>query len=140
MSRQIKFRVWHTFYKRFENKGYLTSWCNEIDKNYVLSGVMENQTEEDYFEDDGMDVIFHQFTGHLDKNGKDIFEGDIINFNRGIGNWTGERMETTHEVVFSEEVFAFVLKYGSSYIKFRKHWNYEYEVIGNVFETPELLK
>jgi hypothetical protein len=49
-------------------------------------------------------------------------------------------MTTTHKIVFSEEVFAFVMEYGSSYIKLRKHWGYEYEVIGNIYENPELLK
>jgi len=47
----------------------------------------------------------------------------------------GKRMSTTHTIVFSEEVFAFVMDYGSSYIKLRKHWNYIYEVIGNIYEN-----
>jgi len=32
------------------------------------------------------------------------------------------------------------MDYGSSYIKLRKHWGYEYEVIGNIFENPDLLQ
>ena len=80
-----------------------------------------------------------QFTGLQDKNGKEIYEGDIVVYDRGVGNWTGKRMSTTHTIVFSEEVFAFVMDYGSSYIKLRKHWNYIYEVIGNIYENPELL-
>lgn len=80
-----------------------------------------------------------QFTGLIDKNGIEIYEGDIVTFKRNIGNWTGEFMITTHEIVFNEEVFAFVMKYGSSYIKLRKHWGYEYEVIGNIYLNKELL-
>ena len=85
------------------------------------------------------DVEVMQFTGLKDKNEKEIYEGDIIIYDRGVGNWTGKRMSTTHTVVFSEEVFAFVMDYGSSYIKLRKHWNYTYEVIGNIHDNPELL-
>ena len=32
-------------------------------------------------------------------------------------------------ILFNEEVFAFIMEYGSQYIKLRKHWKYEYEVI-----------
>jgi uncharacterized phage protein (TIGR01671 family) len=86
------------------------------------------------------DFVIQQFTGLTDKNGKEIYEGDIVTYKRSIGNWTGQYMTTTHKIVFSEEVFAFVMEYGSSYIKLRKHWGYEYEVIGNIYENPELLK
>ena len=81
-----------------------------------------------------------QFTGLLDKNGNKIFEGDIVTYKRSVGNLTGQTMITTHKIIFTEEVNAFVMDYGSSYIKLRKHWGYEYEVIGNVFENPDLLQ
>lgn len=80
-----------------------------------------------------------QFSGLLDKNGNKIFEGDIVTYKRSVGNWTGQTMTTTHKIIFTEEVNAFVMDYGSSYIKLRKHWGYEYEVIGNIFENPELV-
>lgn len=113
MKREIKFRSWSNNFKRMIMPSELSlKNCNNDNYAYLM-----------------------QFTGLKDKNGKEIYEGDIIIYNRGVGNWTGQRMETTHEIVFNDEVFAFVMKCGSSYIKLRKHWNYIYEVIGNIYEN-----
>ena len=81
-----------------------------------------------------------QFTGLHDKNGKEIYMGDIVTYKKSVGNWTGGTMTTTHKIIFTEEINAFVMECGISYIKLRKHWDYEYEVIGNIFENPELIK
>ena len=80
-----------------------------------------------------------QFTGLYDKNGKEIYEGDIVSYKRNVGNWTGKSLTTVHEIIFTEEINAFVMKDNSGYIKLRKHWGYEYEVIGNIHENAELL-
>ena len=76
-----------------------------------------------------------QFTGLHDKNGKEIYEGDIVSYKRNVGNWTGKSLTTIHEIIFTEEINAFVMKDNSCYIKLRKHWGYEYEVIGNIYEN-----
>ena len=131
--RTIKFRAWSEECYDEENDSYVFEMISAdrlAISEYNLLQDQLKQTEK---------FRLMQFTGLQDKNGKEIYEGDIVVYDRGVGNWTGKRMSTTHTIVFSEEVFAFVMDYGSSYIKLRKHWNYIYEVIGTIYENPELL-
>lgn len=141
--RAIKFRAWDD-----KNKKWLLGYdypnlggFNLIGE-CVLFGEWGNVSQTFLFNQDDKtleDLKIMQFTGDTDKNDKEIYEGDIVNYTRSIGNWTGQFMTTTHEIIFSEEIFAFVMKDRCGYIKLRKHWGYEYEVIGNIYESPELL-
>ena len=124
-SRLFKFRAWGTKIKWMSKPfsfGQVLNFHDQIIKSLTT------------------DEIVMQFTGLKDKNEVEIYEGDIVTYKRSVGNWTGQFMTTTHKIIFTEEVNAFVMDYGSSYIKLRKHWGYEYEVIGNVFENPDLLQ
>jgi len=129
MNREIKFRA---YLKQEKEMREVFSFCDKFIKVIAGMGTAWKLPINEF-------EPIMQFTGLKDKNGKEIYEGDIVIYDRGVGNWTGKRMSTTHTIVFSEEVFAFVMDYGSSYIKLRKHWNYIYEVIGNIYENPELL-
>ena len=123
-SRLFKFRAWGTKIKWMSKPfsfGQVLNFHDQIIKSLTT------------------DEIVMQFTGLKDKNEVEIYEGDIVTYKRSVGNWTGQFMTTTHKIIFTEEVNAFVMEYGSSYIKLRKHWGYEYEVIGNIFENSELL-
>ena len=123
-SRLFRFRAWGTKIKWMSKPfsfGQVLNFHDQIIKSLTT------------------DEIVMQFTGLKDKNEVEIYEGDIVTYKRSVGNWTGQFMTTTHKIIFTEEVNAFVMEYGSSYIKLRKHWGYEYEIIGNIFENPELL-
>jgi uncharacterized phage protein (TIGR01671 family) len=133
MNRQIKFKGLRT------DGGGWVEGCLIINN---FNGKKEMFILEDttLFYDDSIKVhpeTVGQFTGLKDKNGREVFEGDVVTYKRSVGNWTGQTMTTTHEIIFTEEVNAFVMEYGSSYIKLRRHRGYEYEIIGNIHEKTE---
>lgn len=76
-----------------------------------------------------------QFTGLLDKNGKEIYEGDIVKFKRNIGLGTSKPI-TTGRVSYNPDYAQFEF---AGYI-IEPTIRETIEVIGNIYENPELIK
>ena len=84
-----------------------------------------------------------QYTGLTDKNGKNIFEGDIIKYKNTDGiKFNGVALTVIGKVVYNEKNVSFAIS-GKDEIG-AKHYDYfpikNIEVIGNIHDNPELLK
>jgi len=132
-TREIKFRNW---YKVREGRFYADttppkmiylSFQQTIDEGRTLLFTDEERSWID--ESDFEEPILMQFTGLKDKNGKEIYEGDIIIRD---GNY--------YVIEFIQARFKAVYKGGEdkSLILGSLMWD-ESEVAGNVFENPNLL-
>ena len=120
-NRIYKFRAWDEIYKRFKT-GFNLAYEGEI-----LVG--ENNTDGDT---DSELFNFNQFIGLYDKNGKEIYEGDIVRF-----DYIEERKEIM-SVCFDDGMFGFLIEGG--FYPLSEYLNQNLEVIGNIYENPELLK
>ncbi|EJR1552646.1 DNA-packaging protein [Enterococcus faecalis] len=125
-----KFRAWDNRSKKMWKVSTL-----HIEDEYV--DLFEKNIYENPFNDPSAkfgDVILMQSTGLKDKNGVDVYQGDIIRCTRGC----------PHEVIWLEEYggtfFGGMPAWYLSGLKKGYAWTGEEEVIGNIYENPELLE
>ena len=123
----LKFRVWDKKLKLLGNVSYI-----DFESKHLMY-YFDEETEL-YAKFEGVEIM--QSTGLLDKNGKEIFEGDIID--------VGTRIPFLNKIQRDEETAYLKL------VPLDKRWtesyftNFEdksrYEVVGNIYENEELLQ
>ena len=79
-------------------------------------------------------ITLMQFTGLHDKNGKEIYEGDVVHW-KPVGLGT-VRFGASAAFVHDQEK----LRGGTGINQLHRSYQQEYEIIGNIYENPELLK
>lgn len=145
MTKEIKFRAWSIAKNIMlypSDKLHIT--CNE--------GYWHLENCYDY-EDDGIgskwdgdetDCILMQFIGLKDKNGKEIYEEDIVKRHfAGVYSKTGDGKDVEDKDWWDEKPVVANIQSGIWH-KPNDYWVWqeivEFEVIGNIYENPELLK
>lgn len=117
MANRYNWRLWDTKNKCF-------------DKDFKIE--IEPENEKDIIEDE--ESILMQSTGMIDKNGKEIFEGDIVKDLDEI--CTIEYIDI--KCGFSAVICKVKHKNGNHYLT--KDITSDLEVIGNIYENPDLRK
>ena len=126
MNREIKFRAW----KESEKK--MLSWYELLDSKFknglpILNDVLAGT----YLK------VVMQYTGLKDKNGKEIYEGDIVNCNM---SFQGGSLPHMSEIVYLDTFGAFATKNLSGETLLHNHLLNTFEIIGNIYESPDLLE
>ena len=131
MNREIKFRAWNEYLKKMFKIGQITLekglWNYEPENREFIGMSIPYQPS----------LILMQYTGLHDKNGKEIYEGDIVSF-----RLKKDRTELADLIGFIEyqtQYCAFKIVSYPLDGAFRIDDEVIIEVIGNVFEEGSLL-
>ena len=120
-----KFRAWDKTYKKMYEVDEIHWNCGEFD--FIGDAIT--------FKRGADEVELMQSTGLHDKNGKEIFEKDILDYNgrKAIVKWHGSYASFIYE--FVDELQNRTTEWQPLYLSY-----YHFEIIGNVYENPELLE
>jgi uncharacterized phage protein (TIGR01671 family) len=142
--REIKFRVWdkknNKYYKSIWNLMFLTGGVSFLWDDYENSDgetMITNLPKDDY--------ELMQYTSLKDKNGKEIYEGDIIKFNWFYYGETEIEELKVGVVVWEKNTTGFSFKAKDNdnnypFILLNFDSESDIEVIGNIYENSELIK
>ena len=117
----LKFRVWDKNHFETDNDSF-----------WIQNGkaFFDSSYGDDFSLSEIENAVIQQFTGLLDKNGKEIYEGDII---KGFANYKGVEYEFSGIISFQGCGFW------CENADFPLDQYQEFNILGNIFENPSLL-
>ena len=145
--REIKFRAWSKLLNKMLSHEDLNKTLKDLTKIEYIAGIFLPMNS---------DVEVMQYTGLKDKNGKEIYEGDILSYKHiTYTDCSKIEIEEIEDESFIEMInytpIASIVKPHSKNVKCFGYdsinkeclildlTNNDVEVIGNKFENPELL-
>jgi len=121
--RELKFRAWDLSKKKIlydeEISGYL---CYFFVGYTDCSGCAKEK-----------DCELMQYTGLKDKNGKEIYEGDIV-------TWQSRNEKCISEVYYSRGQFCVDPEHKKDWYQLEAYLDQDMEIVGNIYENPKLLE
>ena len=145
--REIKFRAWHKPTQLMDDVVLIDFYNEKIGILYA-DPVMQCESIQKY---NFNEVELMQSTGLFDKNGKEIYEGDIVRIDFNKAENTNIEHDPVHGqyayedtiVKWYEDCGSFMLdeinNISTIYSSFYEEMTDLFEVIGNIYENKELL-
>ena len=127
MSREIKFRAWLKEDKKMENvktMDFTDKTIRCLKKNEFINAYLLRRVSFD-------DVELMQYTGVKDKNGKEIYEGDIVILNDA---------EEENKCIVKYKYGSYILVDGDLRENLSNVEAKFLEVVGNIYENKNLLE
>jgi uncharacterized phage protein (TIGR01671 family) len=141
--REIKFRAWDKKHKLMQALSNIFKPMSEDMQTYINhdEGICHLFIGHGAFVgiEHPSDIVLMQYTGLKDKNGKEIYEGDIVEFQDDSSpDDNGEYGMIRDVVVYNSLTAQFMINSKKAYIGLEYSKNFM-EVIGNIYENPNLL-
>lgn len=118
--REIKFRAWSNDHNRYCD---FVSLVSPNEKSRWIGWIKSSGV---YLT--AVDIALEQYTGLKDKNGKEIYEGDIVKL-----------YDNNYITIWRETDFAYIFSSKRQHYWLSKSKSEECTVVGNIHENPELL-
>lgn len=145
MNREITFRAWDKIRKEMTSIMEIT-WAPD-DRIFTVTVVKDIDAPVYVLGPEEVELM--QYTGLKDKNGKEIYEGDIVRFKLQTGFACGWEDGTDFDPTGAREIIR-VVRYQNGEFVPRDEANivedgyyswktFDFEIIGNQFENPSLL-